>query len=317
MALAFQAALVQMSQIRIGTRGSALALAQAGIVRDQIVVAHGLDKQIVEIVPIRTTGDKILDRNLAEIGGKGLFTKEIELALLAGSVDLAVHSMKDMPAILPDGLAIEAVLKREDPRDAFISPKASKLQQLAQGALVGSSSVRRRAQIKRLRPDLKLKDFRGNVETRLRKLADGEVDAIFLACAGLKRLGLERTITSPVEPGEMLPAVAQGAIGIETAKENTRIRDLIAPLNDPETAWCILAERSFLLLLEGSCRTPIAGLATIVRGRLNFRGMIISPDGKEVHETGLDGAVSDAAALGEEAGRELKARAGAAFFAGL
>lgn len=304
-----------MSALRIGTRGSALALAQAYEVRDRLTAAHGLGPDAIEIRVIKTSGDRIQDRPLSEAGGKGLFTKEIEEALLDGGIDLAVHSMKDMPTVLPDGLAIPCLLPREDPRDGFLSPKAGRLIDLAQGAVVGSSSLRRQAQILRLRPDLKVVMFRGNVNTRLRKLAEGEVDATILALAGLKRLGLEGEITSEVEPDEMLPAVAQGAIGVEVRAGDERVAGLIAPLNDPETGWRVGAERAFLTELDGSCRTPLAGLATVAApGHLVLRVMILTPDGVTCHETSREGSVEDGLAMGRDAGRELRARGGAGFF---
>jgi hydroxymethylbilane synthase len=304
-----------MVQLKIGTRGSPLALAQARIVRTGLIDAHGLDETQIEIVPIKTTGDRIQDKSLAEIGGKGLFTKEIEHALLDRAIDLAVHSMKDMPSVLPDGLAIEAVLAREDVRDAFISPRADDLRALPAGARVGTSSLRRQAQVRRLRRDLVVEGLRGNVQTRLAKLDEGMVDATFLACAGLIRLGLEDKITAAVEPDDMLPAVAQGAIGIETRGDDDKTNQLVAALNHDETALCIAMERAFLKALDGSCRTPIAGLARLDRQKLNFRGMIISPDGEQVHETTRSGAPSQARDLGAEAGYELKRRGGPGFFA--
>ena len=304
-----------MSDLRIGTRGSALALAQAEEVRARLVAAHGLEPEAIEVVVIRTSGDRIQDRPLAQAGGKGLFTKEIEEALIAGDIDLAVHSMKDMPAVLPEGLAIPCLLPREDPRDAFLSPRAARLTDLPQGAVVGSSSLRRQAQMLRRRPDLRVVMFRGNVNTRLRKLGDGEVDATILAVAGLRRLGLEAAITAVLEPDEMLPAVAQGAIGVEIRESDERVALLLAALNDAETSWRIIAERAFLAELDGSCRTPLAGLATVTApGRLALNAMILTADGATCHETSREGGVDDGAAMGRDAGRELKARGGAGFF---
>lgn len=303
-----------MSDIRIGTRGSPLALTQATMVRDLLAKAHGLEHKAIEIVAIRTTGDRVQDRPLSELGGKGLFTMEIETALETGDIDLAVHSMKDMPTVLPDGLMIDAILPREDPHDAFISRTARTLQDLPQGAMVGTSSLRRAAQVKHLRADLHVTDYRGNVDTRLRKLDEGVVDATFLACAGLKRLGLEHEITSIMSDDQMLPAVAQGAIGIEVRSDNTRVRDLIAPLNHMMSAICVSVERAFLAALDGSCRTPIAGLAIVENNQLSFRGMIISPDGATIHEAQHDGVLEDAIKMGHEAGIELKARGGPDFF---
>ena len=303
-----------MPPIRIGTRGSKLALAQAHEVRDRLAAAHGLEAADFEIVVITTTGDRVHDRPLAEIGGKGLFTKEIEEALVAARIDMAVHSMKDMPAELPAGLGIACLLPREDPRDAFLSPVASDLAGLAPGARIGSSSVRRAAQARRLRPDLYVVPFRGNVDTRLAKLAAGEVAATFLACAGLNRLGLADRITSPVPVDVMLPAVAQGAVGIEIRDHDERTAGLIAAINDEATAITVAAERAFLAALGGSCRTPLAGHAVLAEGRVKFRGQALSLDGRQVFETAREGAAGDAAALGHDAGREVKAAAGPALF---
>jgi hydroxymethylbilane synthase len=244
-------------KIRIGTRGSPLALAQARETRARLMQAHGLEEDHFEIVVISTTGDQIRDRPLAEIGGKGLFTKEIEEALLADAIDLAVHSMKDMPAVMPDGLSIAAVLPREDARDALLSPKASGLLTLPKNAVLGSSSVRRNAQALRIRPDLKPVQFRGNLETRLRKLQDGVADATFLAVAGLRRLGLAHHISAIIETSEMLPAVAQGAIGIQTKTLNSKTRSLVDAIHHADTGDVIACERAFLATLEGSCRSAL------------------------------------------------------------
>ena len=300
--------------IRIGTRGSPLALAQARMVRAALA-AYGLAEDAVEIVTIRTSGDRIQDRPLSEAGGKGLFTKEIEEALLAGSIDLAVHSAKDMPTLLPDGLMLAACLPREDVRDAFISRKASRVQDLPQGAVVGTASLRRQAMVKRLRPDVSTVVLRGNVETRLRKLENGEVDATLLALAGLKRLGVADRATALLDELEFLPAVGQGAITIEARTEDARTRDLLAMIDHADTGVALAAERAFLAVLDGSCRTPIAGHAVIDRDAVSFRGMILRPDGSEAHEASRTGSARDAVALGADAGRELKARAPADFFA--
>ncbi len=305
---------MQANVIRIGTRGSPLALAQAYEVRDRLMRAHGLPEASFEIVVIKTAGDRILDRPLAEVGGKGLFTKEIEDALLTREVDLAVHSMKDMQTELPEGLVIGATLPREDVRDAFISLDYRSLAELPQGAVVGTSSLRRQAQVRRLRPDLEVVGFRGNVQTRLKKLRDGVATATFLACAGLNRLGLSDQIARAIPTNEMLPAVAQAAIGIEIREGDTATAALIAPLNDPDTAICVAAERAFLRKLEGSCRTPIAGLATLENGRLLFLGEILTPDGRVSHATERSGPASDAALLGNSAAEELLGRAGPGFF---
>ena len=305
---------MQTLPIRIGTRGSTLALAQAHEVRSRLMAQHGLEEDAVEIVVIKTTGDRITDRPLAEIGGKGLFTKEIEDGLLGGTLHLAVHSMKDMPTVLPDGLEISTLLPREDPRDAFLSPKAGSITELAQGAVVGSSSIRRQAQLKRLRPDLEVVMYRGNVDTRLRKLKAGEVDATILALAGLRRLDLEGEVTAAVDPDLMLPAVAQGAIGLEIRADDDQTRELLAPLNDVQTETALAAERAFLRVLDGSCRTPIAGYAVPDdAGRLSFRGMVLAPDGSEVHEIEAEAAQGDAGAMGAEAGEDVKGRLPANF----
>ncbi|MGB8527105.1 MAG: hydroxymethylbilane synthase [Rhodoplanes sp.] len=303
------------SLLRIGTRGSLLALAQAEEVRARLTAAHGLDPTAIEICVIRTSGDAIQDRPLAEVGGKGLFTKEIEQALFDNTIDLAVHSAKDMETALPAGLVAAAFLPREDVRDAFISRKARTLAELPEGAVVGTASLRRQAIVRRLRPDLRVVSLRGNVETRLRKLATGEVDAILLALAGLKRLGLAAAASSIFSVDEFLPAVGQGAIAIETRAADERTRDLIAPINDGDTMAALTAERAFLAALDGSCKTPIAGHARIAEGGvLTFRGLIVTPDGRAAHETSRSGAVGEAAALGADAGAELKQRAGPNFF---
>jgi hydroxymethylbilane synthase len=302
--------------LRIGTRGSPLALAQAHTVRDRLSAAHGRAPDEIAIHVIKTTGDRITDRPLSEAGGKGLFTKEIEEALLANEIDIAVHSSKDMPTALPEGLALIACLEREDVRDVFISRSARTIADLPQSALVGSASLRRQALVKRLRPDLRVAVFRGNVQTRLRKLDEGEVDATLLALAGLKRLGLEREATAILPLDVFPPAIGQGAIGIEARADDTRTRDLVAPIAHRDTLAALETERAFLAALDGSCRTPIAGLATVDRNAVQFRGMILRPDGSEFFETTRQGAVADAARLGADAGRELKARGGPDFFAG-
>lgn len=301
--------------VRIGTRGSPLALAQAHETRDRLRAAHGLPETAFEIVVIKTTGDKVLDRPLSEIGGKGLFTKEIEEALLDGSIHLAVHSMKDMPTEQPEGLALTAYLPREDVRDAFVSTRhAGGLAALPQGATVGSSSLRRRAQLLNRRPDLKVVEFRGNVQTRLRKLNDGVAEATFLAVAGLRRLGMDDLVRDPIPTDDMLPAVAQGAIGIEQRAADDDVSVLLAPLNDGPTALRLAAERAFLAGLDGSCRTPIGGLAELHGDRLRFRGEILRPDGSQRHATEREGPAVDAARLGADAAAELRARGGPGFF---
>jgi hydroxymethylbilane synthase len=303
------------ASLRIGTRGSPLALAQARLVRAAIAAAHGLPIDTIALEVIRTTGDQVRDRPLAEVGGKGLFTKEIEEALIAGTVDLAVHSAKDMPTVLPAGLTIAATLAREDARDAFISRKSRTIGDLPRGARLGTASLRRQALVKRLRPDLAVVPLRGNVETRLRKLDAGEVDATLLALAGLKRLGLAEAATAVLDIDTFPPAVGQGIIAIEARADDARTRAMLAAINHADSAIALMAERAFLAVLDGSCRTPIAGHATVSGGRVAFRGLIAKPDGSEVHECTRAGAVADAVALGSDAGRELKARAGADFFA--
>jgi len=300
--------------LRIGSRGSPLALAQAREVKQRLVAASGLDGERIEIKVIRTTGDAIQDRTLAEAGGKALFTKEIEEALLSGAIDLAVHSTKDMPTVLPPGLVLAGCLPREDARDAFISRKALNLGALPAGAVFGTASLRRQAMVKRLRPDLEVVTLRGNVETRLRKLDAGEVDATLLAVAGMKRLGLLSAATAILDADEFLPAVGQGAIAIETRADDGAKRGLVAAINDADTATAIAAERAFLAVLDGSCRTPIGGHARLSGDTVRFRGMIIRPDGTEAFEVFREGRRNDAAGLGADAGRELKERAGAGFF---
>ena len=304
-------------KLRIGTRGSPLALIQAATVRDRLAATHPALADAIAIEIIRTTGDRVRDRALSEIGGKGLFTKEIEEALVAGAIDLAVHSMKDMPTWQPDRLAIVCQLEREDPRDALIARDAGSIAGLRRGAVVGTTSLRRRAQLLMARPDLEMVLFRGNVDTRLKKLAAGEVDATLLAMAGLRRLGLVgRAKAIALEPDEMLPAVGQGVICIECRAGDDATRTLLAPLNHQATETAVSAERAFLAALDGSCRTPIAGFAEIYgAGTIHFRGLIARPDGSESHAAARSGPVSDAAALGADAGAELKGLAGPGFFA--
>jgi hydroxymethylbilane synthase len=301
--------------LRIGSRGSPLALVQAREVQSRVAAACGLDPARIEIKVIRTTGDVVQDRPLNDIGGKGLFTKEIEDALLNRSIDLAVHSSKDMTTVLPPGLALSAFLPREDPRDAFISRKAKSLRELPPGAVVGTASLRRQAMVKRVRPDLAIVPLRGNVETRLRKIEAGEADATLLAVAGLKRLGLLDHATALLDVDEFLPAVGQGAIGIETRSDDVSTRELVAKINDADTATAVTAERAFLAVLDGSCRTPIGGHARVSNNVIHFRGMIIKPDGSAAFEVFREGSPAQSAELGADAGRELKARGGADFFA--
>jgi len=301
----------------IGTRGSPLALWQANHVRALLLHALAVDQDAVALEPITTSGDRIRDKPLRDFGGKGLFTKEIDDALLSGAVDLAVHSMKDLPTELPPGIVIAAVLKRGDVRDAFISASGESLAALPPGAVIGSSSLRRQAQVKRLRPDLEVIDFRGNVETRLAKIERGVADATLLALAGLKRLGLADHVTSILSTDDMLPAVAQGAIGIACRSGDARTRDLLQTLNDPPTATAVACERAFLGELDGSCRTPIAGLAEIAGGALRFRGLVLNPEGSEWHEIERLGSPEDANGIGAEAGRELLVLAGPNFLSSL
>lgn len=306
---------LRIGTLRIGTRGSPLALAQANQVKALLHAAHPrfADADIT-IHVVTTKGDRIQDRPLADLGGKGLFTEEIEAGLLDGTVDMAVHSMKDMPTVLPDGLWIDCILPREDVRDAFISPKAETLMALPAGSVVGTASLRRQAQVRRVRPDLTVESFRGNVDTRLAKLADGVVDATFLAMAGLNRLNKAKAATAPMDTDIMLPAIAQGAIGVETRRDDDAVNDLLAPLNHADTHICVMAERAFLAALDGSCRTPIAGLATLTGDTLSFRGEILSPDGSASFEATRTGSPSEAAAIGNDAGQELRGRAGPGFF---
>lgn len=299
--------------VRIGTRGSQLALVQAHEVKDRLIRAHDhLSADEVEIIVMSTKGDRILDRPLSEIGGKGLFTEEIETALLKGDIDIAVHSLKDMPTSLPDGLELACYLEREDVRDAFISAKASTLQDMPAGSVIGSASLRRQAQTLALRPDVKVVTFRGNVQSRLRKLDENIVDATYLAMAGLKRLGLKDDRIHPIEVEDFLPAVAQGAICIEIASKNDTARALLKPLNHYDTEICVRAERAMLKILDGSCRTPIAGYATVEKDMLTLKGLVSLPDGSESHAFEASG--DDPEKLGASVGQALRDQAGAEFF---
>jgi hydroxymethylbilane synthase len=305
------------TRLRIGTRGSPLARAQTDIVRARLAVTNRLDPAAIEVVAISTSGDAVRDRPLAEAGGKGLFTKEIEEALLAGKIDLAVHSAKDVPTFLPKGLVLAAFPERADPRDAFVSDNFARLEDLPAGAVVGSASVRREALVRRLRPDVAVKLLRGNVNTRLEKVASGAFDAAVLALAGLERLGLSARAKEVLDPEVFPPSVGQGAIAIEIRAGDEEAARLAAAIDDVPTATALAAERAFLAELDGSCRTPIAGHARIVKGRLRFHGLVISPDGREAVETAREGLPSDAAQLGADAGRELKSRAPAGVLATL
>ncbi|WP_114965310.1 hydroxymethylbilane synthase [Alkalilacustris brevis] len=300
--------------LRIGTRGSPLALAQAEETRRRLMQAHDLPEAAFKIVPIKTTGDRVQDRPLKEIGGKGLFTREIEAAMLEGRIDIAVHSMKDMPVAQPEGLVLDCYLPREDPRDAFVSLKAGSIADLEAGQVIGTSSLRRRAQMLNRRPDLQVVEFRGNVQTRLRKLDDGVADCTFLAMAGLTRLGMTNVARGPVDPEEMLPAVAQGAIGIERREGDAALADLLAAIHDRDTALQLAAERAYLTELEGSCETPIAGLAILEDSEIWLRGEILRPDGSESLVDEGRAPFSDAADLGREVARKLMERAPEGFF---
>lgn len=300
--------------LKIGTRGSPLALAQAHETRDRLASAFALPAEAFEIVVIKVTGDQIQDRALKEIGGKGLFTREIEEALLAGAIDIAVHSMKDMPTLQPEGLLIDCYLPREDVRDAFVSTAFATLDDLPQGAVVGSSSLRRRAQLAHRRPDLQLVEFRGNVQTRLKKLGDGVAAATFLAMAGLNRLGMAGVARSAIGPEQMLPAVAQGAIGVERRADDDGTAAMLAAIHDRPTGLRLAAERSMLLHLDGSCETPIAGLALLEGDRLWLRGEILRPDGTRVLAGEARGPAGDGAAMGRDLAAELLGRAGPGFF---
>lgn len=307
----------EQPKIVIGTRGSPLALAQAYETRERLQAAHAelREENAIAIEVIQTTGDMILDRPLSEIGGKGLFTKEIDDAQLDGRIDLAVHSMKDVPTWLPDGLALPCVLPREDVRDVFISMKAKSLSELPEGAVVGTASLRRQAQIKARYPHLQVETFRGNVQTRLKKLADGIVDATLLAHAGLRRLGREDVITEVISEEDMLPAVAQGAIGITCRSDDEKMLAYLAPLNCADTHTQILAERALLRVLDGSCRTPIAARATLQGDEIELKGLLAKPDGSAVVTCVHSGPVTDPESLGRKAGEDLKAQAGEDFLA--
>jgi len=295
--------------LRIGTRGSPLALAQAHQVQGLLAPLE------TEVVIIKTTGDKVLDRPLADIGGKGLFSKEIDEALLDNRVDIAVHSTKDLETWMPDGIVLPVFLEREDPRDAFISDKADSLDDLPAGCIIGTSSLRRQAQILARRPDLRVEPFRGNVQTRLKKLADGEADATLLALAGLNRLGMADVAAAILEPEVLLPAVGQGVIGITCRDGDPAALEIVSTLNHAPSWDRVTAERAMLLALDGSCRTPIGGLAEIDEGGImTLRGLVARADGSEIIETSRRGPAADAEALGRDAGEELRGRAGPDFF---
>ena len=303
--------------LKIGTRGSPLALAQAYETRHRLMTAFDLPEGAFEIVVIKTTGDRILDRPLKEIGGKGLFTREIEDDLLSGAIDIAVHSMKDMPVAQPDGLALTTYLPREDVRDAFVSLDGGKLADLREGAVVGTSSLRRKAQLLNYRPDLEIVEFRGNVQTRLKKLKDGVAEATFLAMAGLNRLAMDEVPRTAIEAEEILPAVAQGCIGIEQRLGDDRVSEMLSAINDTLSTQRLAAERAFLGALDGSCETPIGGLATIDGDTLTLRGEILRVDGSEVLSDEQTCSVADGAKLGVEMARKLRSQADDEFFSWL
>jgi hydroxymethylbilane synthase len=300
--------------LKIGTRGSPLALAQAHETRARLATAHDLPEEAFEIVVITTTGDAIQDRPLKEIGGKGLFTREIEQDLLSGAIDIAVHSMKDMPVLQPEGLILDTYLPREDVRDAFVSGSVTGIADLEEGAVVGTSSLRRRAQLLNRRPDLQVVEFRGNVQTRLRKLDEGVAQCTFLAMAGLNRLGRSDVPAHAIAIEDMLPAVAQGAIGIERREADRRVAELLAPIHDGPTGQRLAAERAFLAALDGSCETPIAGLAQFENGGLRLRGEVLRPDGSEAIGDSETCTIEDGAALGKDMAHRLLAQAGPGFF---
>jgi hydroxymethylbilane synthase len=302
--------------LKIGTRASSLAMAQAHEARDRLMAAHGLDERSFEIVPLTTTGDTIQDRPLSEAGGKGLFTRELEDALYDGRIDIAVHSSKDMPTMLPPGLVLSTFLPREDVRDCFISLSASSIMDLPQGVKFGSSSLRRQALIRRMRPDIDVVTFRGNVQSRLRKLEEGIVSGTMLALAGLKRLKMEHVATDIMPVDSFPPAPGQGAISIEHRESDAEVARMLAPIHDEATGQALACERAFLAALDGSCRTPIAGHAIIEGDSLSFRGLIITPDGTTWHEIAAEGRVADAAAIGAQAGADVREKAGTQFFEG-
>ncbi len=304
--------------LRIGTRGSPLALAQARETRSRLMAAFDLPEDAFEIVVIKTTGDdrSLIDADVAlkELGGKGLFTKEIEEDMLSGKIDIAVHSMKDMPTLQPDGLLLDCYLPREDVRDAFVALNHDSLAALPEGAIVGSSSLRRRAQLAARRPDLKVVEFRGNVQTRMKKLGDGLADATFLAMAGLRRLGMEEVVKSAIEVEDVLPAVAQGAIGIERRADDMEAATMLEAIHHGPTGQRLAAERAFLKGLDGSCQTPIAALAELEGGTLRLRGEILRPDGSEVLNDDRTAPIEDGAVLGAAMAQDLRSRAGEGFF---
>ena len=304
----------QLTPLIIGTRSSPLAMVQTETAADLLRAAHPELEGQLKVDAVKTTGDLVLDRPLSEIGGKGLFTKELDLALMDKRIDIAVHSMKDLETWLPEGMAIGCILPRADPRDAFISLTFPCLKYLPQGARVGTASLRRKAILLNKRPDLDVDIIRGNVQTRLGKLAAGEFDATFLALAGLDRLGQRDVATEILSPEDFLPACAQGAVGITCRADDERTLSFLSALDDAPTRQTVMCERAMLDALDGSCQTPIAGLAEINGDQMRLRGLIARPDGSELLHTDVTGAVGDAEALGRDAGLELKKRVGAGFF---
>ncbi|GHE96357.1 porphobilinogen deaminase [Aliiroseovarius zhejiangensis] len=304
--------------LKIGTRGSPLALAQAHETRRRLMAAFDLPEAAFEVVVIHTTGDDramiAADRALKEIGNKGLFTKEIEEAMLDGRIDIAVHSMKDMPTAQPDGLVLDCNLPREDTRDAFVSVKYSSIAELPKGAVVGTSSLRRKSQLLNRRPDLQVVEFRGNVQTRLKKLHDGVAEATFLAMAGLNRLGMDDVPKTPIPTEDMLNAVAQGAIGIERRADDMRAKEMLDAIHDTPTGQRLAAERAFLAALDGSCETPIAALATLDGGTLTLRGEILRTDGSQSEAGQVSGPIADGPEMGRALARELLSRVDDDFF---
>ncbi|MGD0633439.1 MAG: hydroxymethylbilane synthase [Beijerinckiaceae bacterium] len=303
-----------ISPLRIGTRGSPLALAQAHQTRDLLVAAHRLAPDAIEICIIKTSGDAILDRPLSEAGGKGLFTKELDIALIAGEIDIAVHSAKDLPTLLPEAIEVAGYLPREDVRDVWISPVAADPRDLPDGAKVGTASLRRGAMLKRLRPDIEITLLRGNVQTRLRKLEEGECAGTLLALAGLRRLGLEDRATAILPTSDFLPAAGQGAIGITARTGDGAAAAALAPILCHATGVALAAERAFLAALDGSCRTPIGAHAVTKGSRIRLHGLVLRADGSEVFEELVEGAAADAALLGGAAGEAIRARLPAGFF---
>ncbi|PVA10408.1 hydroxymethylbilane synthase [Pelagivirga sediminicola] len=303
-----------LAPMKLGTRGSPLALAQANETRARLAAAFDLPFEAFEIIAIKTTGDRIIDRPLKEIGGKGLFTREIEEALLSGEIDIAVHSMKDMPTLQPGGLLLDTYLPREDVRDGFVSPGHATLGDLPEGAKVGTSSLRRRAQVLVAYPHLEVVEFRGNVQTRLKKLDDGVAACTFLAMAGLNRLGRAEVAQSALDPSVMLPAIAQGAIGIERREGDSRTAEMLSAIHDAETGQRLAAERAFLAALDGSCETPIAGLAELDGGTLHLRGEVLRPDGSQSIKDARSAPIADGAELGRAMAEDMLKEAGPGFF---